>query len=70
MAAEALGNTKSVCENYYIHPEIIRKYETGELKQEFQKVAKTRDNKYMSKTEKVLLAIYRDFEIKLEETKA
>lgn len=70
VAAEALGNTKSVCENYYIHPEIIRKYETGELKQEFQKVAKTRDNKYMSKTEKVLLAIYRDFEIKLEKTKA
>lgn len=70
-AAEALGNTKSVCENYYIHPEIIRKYESGELEHEFEQVPKTRNNKYLSKTEKVLLKVFQDFEIKLEEeTKA
>lgn len=31
VAAESLGNTRSVCRNYYIHPAIIEKYEDGEL---------------------------------------
>jgi DNA topoisomerase-1 len=65
--AEALGNTKSVCENYYIHPEIILQYETGELAQQFEKVSKTRDNKYFSKTEKVLLGVFEGYKVKLGE---
>lgn len=31
VAAKSLGNTRSVCRNYYIHPALIEKYEQGEL---------------------------------------
>jgi DNA topoisomerase-1 len=29
--AGALGNTRTVCKNYYIHPAVMKAYERGEL---------------------------------------
>ena len=29
--AEALGNTRTVCKNYYVHPAVLKAYERGEL---------------------------------------
>lgn len=55
--AKALGNTKTVCENYYVHPEIPKQYENGKIEKQFEKVKKTRDNLYLSKTEKVILGM-------------
>lgn len=55
--AKALGNTKTVCEKYYVHPEIPAQYENGKIKKQFEKIKKTREGKYFSKTEKVVLGM-------------
>lgn len=62
--AEALGNTKTVCENYYVHPEIPKQYENGKITKQFEKVKKTTARKYFSKTEKVLLGMLINYEVK------
>lgn len=59
--AEALGNTKSVCEKYYVHPEIPAQYENGKIQKQFEKVKKMRDSNYFSRTEKVLLKMIENY---------
>lgn len=69
-AAEALGNTRSICKNSYIHPKVMDFYETGEIVPYFQKVERKRTTKpYLSQTEEVLLEMIKDFEIKVDEEK-
>jgi len=67
-AAEALGNTRSVCRSSYVHPRVVDLYETGEILPYFEKVERKRSIKpHISHTEEVLLDLLRDFEIRLEE---
>lgn len=62
--AEALGNTRSVCRNYYVHPQVVELYRSGDIVPYFQKVERKRTTKpYISQTEEVLLEILKDFEI-------
>lgn len=42
--AEALGNTKNVCKNYYVHPLIVASYEDGSIQQYFDRAKKCRSN--------------------------
>ncbi|MFD2518197.1 DNA topoisomerase IB [Salinimicrobium flavum] len=67
-AAAALGNTRSVCRSYYVHPHVVEAYETGEIVPYFLKVNRKRTVKpHFSQTEEVLLEMIRNFEINLEE---
>lgn len=67
-AAQALGNTRSVCRSSYVHPKVVELYETGEIITYFKKVARKRKKKsYISHTEEVLLEMLQDFEIELKE---
>ncbi|MGB7786644.1 MAG: DNA topoisomerase IB [Salinimicrobium sp.] len=63
-AAEALGNTRSVCRSYYVHPLVVEAYETGDIVPYFDKVKRKRTSKpHFSQTEEVLLEMISDFEI-------
>lgn len=63
-AAEALGNTRNVCRNYYVHPQVVDAYETGSIVSEFQKVDKHISTRpYFTETEEVLLKMISKFEI-------
>lgn len=65
-AAEALGNTRSVCRSSYIHPKVVELYETGAILPYFEKVQRKRTTKpFISKSEEVLLELLRDFEIEV-----
>jgi DNA topoisomerase-1 len=62
--AEALGNTRSVCRSYYVHPYVVDLYETGEIIPWFKKVERKRTSRpYFSQTEEVLLEMIKGFEI-------
>ncbi len=53
MVADELGNTPSVCKDYYIHPKVMRKISSRALN-----LDDVRDDaKYVSKSEKLLLKI-------------
>ena len=67
-AAEALGNTRSVCRSYYVHPMIPELYETGEIVPYFKKVERKRTSKpYFSQTEEILEEMISDYELNLDE---
>lgn len=55
LVAASLGNTRSVCKKYYVHPLIIENYEKGELEDLIKKNG--RDSKWMTAEEKVLMKI-------------
>lgn len=64
-AASGLGNTKTVCKEYYVHPIIPDKYLDGSIASYFKKVDNNQPSKInnLSKTEEVLLDLMKDFEI-------
>lgn len=66
-AAAGLGNTRTVCKQYYVHPAIVENYENGGIQPFFQKVKSTGDKNYatLSGSEKVLLKMIGDYEITL-----
>jgi DNA topoisomerase I len=67
-AAEALGNTRSVCRSYYVHPHIVSLYQNGDIVPYFEKVDRKRTLKpHISQTEEVLLEMIGDFEILLSD---
>lgn len=69
-AAEALGNTRSVCRSYYVHPHVVQLYESGGIVPYFEKVERKRTTKpNLSQTEEILLEMLGDYEIELEEKK-
>jgi DNA topoisomerase I len=41
--AEELGNTRSVCKKYYIHPAVIEAFETGRLFDAFERASEPKD---------------------------
>lgn len=55
--AGALGNTRAVTRNYYVHPALISASEEGRMGEYIAKIKKHKDSKYFSATEKVLLKL-------------
>ncbi|MCH4823903.1 DNA topoisomerase IB [Gramella lutea] len=68
-AAEGLGNTRSVCRSYYVHPKVIETYETGEIKPYFKKVNRDIEPEYvqLSETEKAIYKLISDYKIEIED---
>lgn len=66
-AAEALGNTRSVCREYYVHPVVTEKYLDGSIKKYFDKIdnQKEHQNSDLSNTEKLMIELMKDFELDL-----
>ena len=66
-AAEALGNTRSVCRSYYVHPVIVEFYKTGDIVPYLEKIKKVEKHRYpdLSETEQVILEIIEFYEITL-----
>lgn len=63
VTAEALGNTRNVCKNYYVHPLLISTYEDGTIKEYFEKLKKSRSNRqYFSRTETVFLEMIQHYQ--------
>jgi DNA topoisomerase-1 len=59
-----LGNTKTVCRNYYVHPGLIRLYEEdrlGKYLKELDEPRKPGDPSVHSNEEKVLMKILKEF---------
>ncbi|WP_224483173.1 DNA topoisomerase IB [Robertkochia aurantiaca] len=66
-AAEALGNTRAVCRQYYVHPKIIDVYLNDTFYEHFDHNDKADDKAYLSPTEEKLIELYKDYEPKLDE---
>lgn len=63
-AAEALGNTRTVCRKYYVHPQVVDAYESGSIVKEFEKLDNySKEKPYFSPTEEILLQMISKFEI-------
>ena len=63
-AAQALGNTRTVCKNYYVHPMVMDAYETGTITKVFKKVDEhTTPRPFFTETEEVLLQMISTFEL-------
>ncbi|RFN58841.1 DNA topoisomerase IB [Marixanthomonas ophiurae] len=63
-AAEGLGNTRTVCREYYVHPVLIEKYEDGSIRSYFEKVDTIKNNKdLLSTSETVLLDLLNEYEV-------
>lgn len=57
-----LGNTRTICKKYYVHPKIIRLYEEGNLQRylnELDDVEKGEEGSELTQEEKVLMKILR-----------
>ncbi|WP_289024614.1 DNA topoisomerase IB [uncultured Salegentibacter sp.] len=65
--AKGLGNTRAVCRSYYVHPEIINSYETGEITPYFKKIKSEEKQDYisLSETEKVILNMIKNYKINI-----
>lgn len=68
-AAKGLGNTRTVCREYYVHPHIVQLYESGQIEPYFEKIKSKNTQNYasLSGTEKVMLDLINDYEINLDE---
>ncbi|RMB57668.1 DNA topoisomerase IB [Dokdonia sinensis] len=65
-AAEALGNTRTVCRKYYVHPQVVEAYETGTIVESFERLDKLKNTKkHFSQSEEVLLDMISNFKINL-----
>lgn len=63
-AAEALGNTRNVCRNYYVHPQVVDAYENGSIVSEFNKIDNHKTPRsYFTEPEEVLLQMISKFQI-------
>ena len=68
LTAEALGNTRKVCKDYYVHPLLISTYEDGSIQKYFDSVKKSRSNKkYFTRTETAFSELIKNYEINLEQ---
>ncbi len=65
--ADGLGNTRSVCRSYYIHPFIIENYQNGNIVPYFTKIKSifNKSNTSLSSSEKVLLKMISEYQIVL-----
>jgi DNA topoisomerase-1 len=68
-AAAELGNTRSVCKQYYVHPQLVELYvETG-YRDFYQGKMNYNDTAYFSKKEYCIEQIINEFEIQFKEEK-
>ncbi len=66
-AAEALGNTRSVCKKYYVHPQLPELYLKDGYKEFHENRSKFRNSDFFTREEKWVQHIINTFEIKFEE---
>ena len=68
-AAEGLGNTRSVCRSYYVHPKVIETYETGEIVPYFKEIKDDLKPEYveLTQTEKAIHKLISDYKIEIED---
>lgn len=66
-SATGLGNTRTVCRQYYVHPILVESYESGEIIPYFKKVKNTGEKNYgsLSGPEKVMLEMISTYEINI-----
>ncbi len=57
--AEQLGNTRSICKKYYVHPGLLELYEVGKLQLDNKQVT-GQDNKGLLAEEKLLMKILKN----------
>lgn len=63
LTAAELGNSRSICKKYYIHPLLFSMYEDGSMGGEFKKLDKgSATTPYFSETERILLKIYKEYQ--------
>lgn len=66
-AAKGLGNTRTVCRSYYVHPQIVKLYENGGIVPYFKRIGEETETNYttLSEIEKVMLKIISEYEIEV-----
>ncbi|HZW64544.1 MAG TPA: DNA topoisomerase IB [Hanamia sp.] len=60
VVSQHLGNTRSVCKNYYVHPLILSLYESGKIEKYFNSIddiEKSKTNTALSPEEKMVMKI-------------
>jgi len=65
-AAALLGNTPTVCRNYYIHPGLLESYEDGSLADHFRRF-RPRRRKFFDRNEQIFAQFLRRWEVKAVE---
>ena len=55
LVSEQLGNTRTICKKYYVHPQILALYENGQLEKHLKNVPSS--DTWLSSEEKLLLKI-------------
>ena len=66
-AAKGLGNTRTVCREYYVHPVLVEKYEDSSILPYFEKLnTHKKTPKLLSTTETVLLDLLNEYEVTLK----
>jgi DNA topoisomerase-1 len=55
LVSEQLGNTRTVCKKYYVHPEILALYESSQLEEHVKKIPPA--DTWLSSEEKLLLRV-------------
>lgn len=61
ISAQELGNTQSVCKNYYIHPALISKYIKGEIAEESSRRKKIHKIKGLDDSENYLMDLISNY---------
>ncbi len=59
MVSQHLGNTRTVCKNYYVHPMILQLYETGEFEKHTKRLPSP--DQWLNSEEKLLLRILKKY---------
>jgi len=67
-AAHGLGNTRSVCRSYYVHPFITENYENGNIVPYFRKIKEEEfsNSSSLSSSEKIMLDMISAYEVELD----
>lgn len=66
-AAEGLGNTRTVCKKYYIHPMLPESYESGAIKKYFRILDESSStDPHLSLTETTLLQLFSEYKVVLD----
>ena len=65
-AAEELGNTRAVCRQYYVHPELPSIYEDGKFESYRKKVSSYKDKNNLTASERCVQEIIENFEIEFK----
>lgn len=64
ITANALGNTRNVCRKYYVHPEIVRRYEENTIQPYFEMASNPKNDKEnFSAYEYALLELIKNFNL-------